>query len=134
MARPMPSTVLHRVPELLFAWLESTQRRHRGWSNKSRRERHQIYSAEKTAQAFPGDLKFEEIDELMRLKLSELEATEVNYDATPFGYDQPGRGIYSPQNGKRLYLWVQGWLKDCKAQLTFFNDGSFGVRGIDADF
>ena len=74
---------------------------------------------ENAAGEIPGDRSFEEIDELMRLNLDGLEAQEVNYEAMPFGYDQPGRGIYSCQNGKKFYLGVQDWLKGCKAQLTF---------------
>ena len=55
----------------------------------------------------------------MRLSLDALEQMEVNYDDIPFGFDQPGKGIYSAQNGKRFYLGAQDWLADCNAQTTF---------------
>ena len=116
---PEIDTLLHELPEWLFLWLERTQRRFTGWGNRSRSERHQIYRAERQAGEIRHDLQFEEIDELLRLNLREFEARDVNYDALPFGCDQPGRGIYSAQNGKRFYLGVQGWLKESKAQLTF---------------
>ena len=116
---PEIDKLLHVIPNSLFDWLERTKRRYSGWSSKRRNERHQIYSSEDQAGEIAGDRSFEEIDELMRLNLDRLEAREVSYGAMPFGYDQPGTGIYSSQDGKRFYLGVQDWLKGCKARLTF---------------
>ncbi len=116
---PETDTLLHVLPERLFLLLDRTQQRFPGWGNRTRSERHQIFMAERKAGELHDDLKFEEIDELMRLDLGVVNAREVNYDALPFGCDQPGKGIYSAQNGRRFYLGMQGWLKQSMAHLTF---------------
>ena len=116
---PELDKVLNVVPEPLFDLLKSMKRRHPGWSKKNRKERHAICGAERAAGALPGKHIFEDIDEAMRLSLDALEQVEVNYDAIPFGFDQPGKGIYSAKNGKRFYLGAQDWLADCDAKLTF---------------
>ena len=55
----------------------------------------------------------------MRLRLDELQAIDVEYDAIPFGCDKAGRGIYGRIHGERFYIGVQDWITDCKARLTF---------------
>jgi hypothetical protein len=116
---PEIDKLLHVIPESLFDWLARMNRQHPGWANLKRRERYEIYRTQNKAGEIPGKHSFEEIDELMRLKFDELEAQEVDYEAIPFGYDQPGKGIYSQQNGRRFYLGVQDWLTGCRARLTF---------------
>ena len=116
---PEIDILLNQISESLFEWLKRTKRRYPGWSNKTRKQGHKIYSTEKAAKEIPGHYSFEEIDELMRLKLDDLHPQEVNYESIPFGFDQRETGIYSTENGKRFYLGVQDWLVDCRARLTF---------------
>jgi hypothetical protein len=94
------------------------KRRYRGWNSKSWKARYEIYKSEKTANEIPGHRSFEEIDELMRLKLDDLHPQEVNYGAIPFGFDQKGTGIYSVKTGELFYLGVQEWLQSCKKRKT----------------
>jgi hypothetical protein len=116
---PEIDKLLHALPESLFDTLKRMKRQHPGWTNKNRKERHAIYSAESKAGEVPSTHSFEDIDELMRLNLGDLEPVDVSYDAIPFGFDHAGKGIYAAENGRRFYLGAQNWLEDCKARLTF---------------
>jgi hypothetical protein len=116
---PEIDVVLNRIPESLFDWLKRMKRRYPGWNSKSWQARFEIYKAEKAANEIPGRHEFEEIDELMRLKLDELHPQEVNYEAIPFGFDQKTTGIYSVQTGELFYVGVRNWIQNCNARLTF---------------
>ena len=103
------------VSEQLKVWIESFRRRHRGWKGKSWKERFELYQLEVRSGEVPKhrDNKvpdFEFINELMQVDLDEVEAIDVDYEAIPFGCDQKGRGIYSPQHGKRFSWGLNsGW-------------------------
>jgi len=116
---PELDVVLNIIPEWQFDCLKRMKRKHRGWSSKNRKERHKIYQLEKAANEIPGNLSFEEFDELIRLNLDDLHPQEVSYDALPFGFDQKGTGIYSVKAGKLFYLGVQDWIRNTNARLTF---------------
>jgi hypothetical protein len=53
---PEIDKVLTIIPEALFDLLNRLRRRHPGWSNKKRKERHTIYSAEKKLVKSPAGL------------------------------------------------------------------------------
>lgn len=121
---PEIDRIIYRIPEPIFDWLKRVKRLNPNWKKKKRKERVAIYESEKAAKLIPGDHTFEECDEWLRVPLSRLERWEVDYEAIPFGYDAPGRGMYAAWNGKRFYLGVQRWLKDCKAQIIFLTTES----------
>jgi hypothetical protein len=127
---PEIDVVLNSIPESLFNWLKSMKRRYPDWNRKSWRARCEIYKAERVAKKIPGRHEFEGIDELMRLKLDDLQPMEVDYEGIKFGFDQKGTGIYSVRNGDLFYLGVQDWIKKCKARLTFLTTEAVITDGI----
>jgi hypothetical protein len=121
---PEIDKILYRMPESVFDWLKRVKRLNKNWKKKNRKERVAIYESERATKQIPGRYSFEQCDEWLRLPLSQLEAVQVDYPAIPFGYDAPGRGMYSSQHGKRFYFGVQGWMKDCNSQITFLTTES----------